>query len=55
MDTTLVCIDIYTVREGDTLYSIAQMYDLPVSLLMKINCIALRKKIIILLIVFSNL
>lgn len=39
MDTTLVCIDIYTVREGDTLYSIAQMYDLPVSLLMKINCI----------------
>jgi len=39
MDTTLVCIDVYTVKEGDTLYAIAETYDLPVSLLMKINCI----------------
>ncbi len=37
MNTTLVCIDVYTVSEGDTLYSIAEKYDLPVSLLMKIN------------------
>ena len=39
MDTSLVCIDVYTVNEGDTLYSIAEKYDLPVSLLMKVNCI----------------
>ena len=39
MKTALVCIDIYTVSEGDTLYSIAEKYDLPVSLLMKVNCI----------------
>lgn len=39
MDTTLVCIDVYTINEGDTLYSIAERYDLPVSLLMKVNCI----------------
>lgn len=39
MDTSLVCIDVYTVAEGDTLYSVAEKYDLPVSLLMKVNCI----------------
>ena len=33
MKTSLVCIDVYTVSEGDTLYSIAEKYDLPVSLL----------------------
>lgn len=37
MNTSLVCIDIYTVSEGDTLYSIAEKYELPVSLLMKVN------------------
>ena len=37
MNTSLVCVDVYTVNEGDTLYSIAEKYDLPVSLLMKIN------------------
>ncbi len=39
MKTSLVCIDVYTISEGDTLYSIAEKYDLPVSLLMKVNCI----------------
>lgn len=39
MNCTLVCVDVYTVEEGDTLYSIAERYDLPVSLLMKVNCI----------------
>lgn len=37
MNTSLVCIDVYTISEGDTLYSIAEKYDLPVSLLMKVN------------------
>ena len=37
MNKSLVCIDIYTVSEGDTLYSIGEKYDLPVSLLMKVN------------------
>ncbi len=37
MDTSLVCIDVYTVNEGDTLHSIAEKYDLPVSLLMRVN------------------
>ncbi|MCI8348188.1 MAG: LysM peptidoglycan-binding domain-containing protein [Firmicutes bacterium] len=37
MNTSLVCIDVYTVNEGDTLYSIAEKYDLPVSLLMRVN------------------
>lgn len=37
MNDTLVCIDVYTVAEGDTLHSIAEKYDLPVSLLMKVN------------------
>ena len=40
MKNTLVCIDVYTVSSGDTLYSIAEKYDLPVSLLMKVNQIA---------------
>lgn len=40
MDSTLVCIDVYTVKEGDTLYAIAEKYDLPVSLLMKVNRVA---------------
>ncbi len=39
MNSTLVCVDVYTVKEGDTLYAIAEKYDLPVSLLMKVNCI----------------
>ena len=39
MNTSLVCIDVYTVSDGDTLYSIAEKYDLPVSLLMRVNCI----------------
>lgn len=37
MSKNLVCIDIYTVNEGDTLYSVAEKYELPVSLLMKVN------------------
>jgi len=37
MNTSLVCIDVYTVNEGDTLHSIAEKYDLPVSLLMRVN------------------
>ena len=37
MNHCLFCIDVYTVNEGDTLYSIAEKYDLPVSLLMKVN------------------
>ena len=37
MNTSLVCIDVYTISQGDTLYSIAEKYDLPVSLLMKVN------------------
>ena len=37
MNKCLVCIDVYTVSEGDTLYSIGEKYDLPVSLLMKVN------------------
>lgn len=40
MTNTLVCIDVYTVAEGDTLYSIGDKYDLPVSLLMRVNRIA---------------
>ena len=39
MKTSLVCIDVYTISEGDTLYSIAEKYDVPVSLLMRVNCI----------------
>lgn len=39
MNNSLVCIDVYTVAAGDTLYTIAEKYDLPVSLLMKVNCI----------------
>ena len=31
MNKSLVCIDVYTVSEGDTLYAIAEKYDLPVS------------------------
>lgn len=37
MTNCLFCIDVYTVNEGDTLYSIAEKYELPVSLLMKVN------------------
>ena len=40
MNNILFCIDVYTVTEGDTLYSIAEKYDLPVSLLMKVNGIS---------------
>lgn len=32
-----VCIDVYTVRPGDTLYTIARQYGIPVDLLMKAN------------------
>ncbi|MGC2872855.1 LysM peptidoglycan-binding domain-containing protein [Ihubacter sp. rT4E-8] len=39
MNHTLVCVDVYTISAGDTLYSIAEKYDLPVPLLMKVNCI----------------
>lgn len=39
MNNTLVCIDVYTVAAGDTLFTIAENYNLPVSLLMKVNCI----------------
>lgn len=39
MNNSLVCIDVYTVASGDTLYTIADKYDLPVSLLMKVNYI----------------
>lgn len=37
MAKRLVCIDVYTVEAGDTLYSIAGRYDIPVHLLMKVN------------------
>ena len=37
MANNLVSLDIYTINEGDTLYSIAEKYELPVSLLMKVN------------------
>ena len=37
MNHTLVCIDVYTVTAGDTLHSIGEKYDLPVSLLMQVN------------------
>ena len=37
MAKCLVCIDVYTVEAGDTLYSIAGRYDIPVELLMKVN------------------
>ena len=37
MAKCLVCIDVYTVEAGDTLYSIARKYDIPVELLMKVN------------------
>lgn len=39
MKNTLVCIDVYTVTPGDTLHSIGEKYDLPVSLLMQVNAI----------------
>ncbi len=37
MKTSLVCIDVYTISEGDTLSLLAEKYDLPVSLLMKVD------------------
>ena len=37
MNHSLVCVDVYTVNDGDTLYSIGEKYDLPVSLLMRVN------------------
>lgn len=37
MTKCLVCIDVYTVEDGDTLYSIAGAYDIPVGLLMRVN------------------
>ena len=37
MNNSLVCIDVYTVTSGDTLHSIGEKYDLPVSLLMQVN------------------
>lgn len=35
--TRYVCVDVYTVQAGDTLYTIAQNYEIPVSLLMRAN------------------
>lgn len=35
----LVCIDVYTVRAGDTLYSIANRYNVSTGLLMRANMI----------------
>ena len=32
-----ICTDVYTVRAGDTLYSIAQRYQVEVDLLMRAN------------------
>ncbi|HHU16677.1 MAG TPA: LysM peptidoglycan-binding domain-containing protein [Clostridiales bacterium] len=32
-----VCTDVYTVRSGDTLYSISQKYNVSVSMLMEAN------------------
>lgn len=37
MAQNLVCVDVYTVRAGDTLYTIAQNYDVSVSILMRAN------------------
>ncbi len=37
MANKYVCTDIYTVRAGDTLYSIAQQYQVEVGLLMRVN------------------
>lgn len=37
MARVYVCIDVYTIRPGDTLYSIARKYDIPVNLLMQVN------------------
>lgn len=35
-----VCTEMYTIQAGDTLYSISQRYNVPVSLLMQVNNIA---------------
>lgn len=37
MANAYVCVDVYTVKSGDTLYSISQRYDVPVGLLMRVN------------------
>lgn len=37
MAQNLVCVDVYTVRAGDTLYTIAQNYGVSVVLLMRVN------------------
>ena len=37
MANKYVCVDVYTVRAGDTLYSIAQRYNVDVGLLMRAN------------------
>lgn len=37
MNNSLVCVDLYQIKAGDTLYTIADKYDLPISLLMKVN------------------
>ncbi|MBE6030963.1 MAG: LysM peptidoglycan-binding domain-containing protein [Firmicutes bacterium] len=39
MNKCLVCVDIYTVKSGDTLYSIATKYNISTALLMKANLI----------------
>ena len=36
-NTRYICVDVYTVKAGDTVYSIAGAYDIPVALLMKAN------------------
>ena len=37
MAKCLVCVDVYTVKAGDTLYTIAQNYGISVALLMRAN------------------
>jgi LysM repeat protein len=37
LPTEYVCLEVYTVRTGDTLYSISQRYGVPVAMLMEAN------------------
>lgn len=39
MNNCLVCVDVYTVKAGDTLYSIARNYNISTALLMRANMI----------------
>lgn len=40
MATKYVCTDVYTVRAGDTLYSVSQRYNVDLGLLMRVNRIS---------------